>query len=62
LANFHKSADARKASGTLYLEACEKYNGGVVDKDEEQIKTQLSKIIESLSKTFPDALRFTTVR
>ncbi|KAJ5812967.1 Armadillo-like helical [Penicillium robsamsonii] len=46
-----------RSAVTLYLEACEKYNGGVVDKDEEQIKTQLSKIIESLSKTFPDASR-----
>ncbi|KAJ5479738.1 hypothetical protein N7530_005247 [Penicillium desertorum] len=46
-----------RSAVTLYLEACEKYNGGVVDKDEEQIKTQLSKIIDSLSKTFPDAQR-----
>ncbi|KAF9253498.1 hypothetical protein CBS147333_2260 [Penicillium roqueforti] len=46
-----------RSAVTLYLEACEKYNGGVVDKDEESIKTQLSKIIESLSKTFPDAPR-----
>lgn len=42
---------------TYYLDACEKYNGGVTDKDEEQVKTQLSGIIDSLSKTFPDASR-----
>jgi sister-chromatid-cohesion protein PDS5 len=46
-----------RSAVTLYLEACEKYNGGVVDKDEEQVKTQLSKIVDSLSKTFPDASR-----
>ncbi|KAJ5560945.1 Armadillo-like helical [Penicillium sp. DV-2018c] len=46
-----------RSAVTLYLEACEKYNGGVVDKDEEQVKTKLSKIIDSLSKTFPDAAR-----
>ncbi|KAJ5098068.1 hypothetical protein N7532_005069 [Penicillium argentinense] len=42
---------------TLYLEACEKYNGGVVEKDGDQAKAQLSKVIDSLSKTFPDAAR-----
>ncbi|KAJ5873937.1 Armadillo-like helical [Penicillium soppii] len=46
-----------RSAVTLYLEACEKYNGGVVDKDEEQVKIQLSKIIDSLSRTFPDASR-----
>ena len=46
-----------RSAVTLYLEACEKYNGGVVGKDEEQVKTQLSKIVDSLSKTFPDASR-----
>ncbi|OQD90966.1 hypothetical protein PENANT_c001G10391 [Penicillium antarcticum] len=46
-----------RSAVTLYLEACEKYNGGVFDKDEEQIKAQLSKIVDSLSKTFPDAAR-----
>lgn len=46
-----------RSAVTLYLEACEKYNGGVVDKDKDAVKTQLSKIIESLSKTFPDASR-----
>ncbi|KAF3385555.1 Sister chromatid cohesion protein pds5 [Penicillium rolfsii] len=46
-----------RSAMTLYLEACEKYNGGVVDKNEEQVKAQLSRIIDSLSKTFPDASR-----
>ncbi|KAJ5102175.1 hypothetical protein NUU61_004397 [Penicillium alfredii] len=42
---------------TMYLEACESYNGGVIDKGEQQAKAQLSKIVDSLSKTFPDASR-----
>ncbi|KAJ5159614.1 uncharacterized protein N7482_006618 [Penicillium canariense] len=46
-----------RSAMTLYLEACEKYNGGVIDKDEDQVKAQLSRIIDSLSKTFPDASR-----
>ena len=46
-----------RSAVTAYLEACEKYNGGVVDKDEEQVKTLLSRIIDQLSRTFPDASR-----
>lgn len=46
-----------RSAMTLYLEACEKYNGGVVDKNEEQAKAQLSKVVDSLSKTFPDPAR-----
>ncbi|KAJ5256976.1 Armadillo-like helical [Penicillium angulare] len=46
-----------RSAMTLYLEACEKFNGGVIDKDEEQTKARLSSIIESLSKTFPDVSR-----
>ncbi|KAJ5785425.1 uncharacterized protein N7503_010637 [Penicillium pulvis] len=46
-----------RSAMTMYLEACEKYNGGVVDKDGEQAKAQLSRVIDSLSKTFPDVPR-----
>ncbi|EPS32859.1 hypothetical protein PDE_07820 [Penicillium oxalicum 114-2] len=46
-----------RSAVTLYLEACEKYNGGVVDKNESQAKAQLARVIDSLSKTFPDASR-----
>ncbi|KAJ5166035.1 hypothetical protein N7492_006331 [Penicillium capsulatum] len=42
---------------TYYLDTCEKYNGGVTDKDGEQTKTQLSGIIDTISKFFPDASR-----
>jgi sister-chromatid-cohesion protein PDS5 len=41
----------------FYLKACEEYNGGVVEKDEDQTKTKLSRVIDSLSKTFPDSSR-----
>ncbi|KAJ5488657.1 hypothetical protein N7539_003547 [Penicillium diatomitis] len=46
-----------RSAMTMYLEACEKYNGGVTDKNESQAKAQLSRVIDSLSKTFPDASR-----
>lgn len=48
---------AMRSAMTLYLEACEKYNGGVIDKDGDGAKTQLSRVIDSLSKTFPDSSR-----
>jgi sister-chromatid-cohesion protein PDS5 len=38
----------------LYLKSCEDYNGGVMDKNEEEVKARLTKIIEPLSKVFPD--------
>ncbi|PWY79745.1 ARM repeat-containing protein [Aspergillus heteromorphus CBS 117.55] len=40
-----------------YLEACEHYNGGVMEKDQDQIKAQLNKYIDALSKTLPDPSR-----
>lgn len=42
-----------------FLEACEAYNGGVVDgeKDEATIKTELKTYIDGLSPTFPDPAR-----
>ena len=39
---------------TLYLKTCEDYNGGVMDENEEEVKAQLTKIIEPLSKLFPE--------
>ncbi|KAL9633654.1 MAG: hypothetical protein Q9164_004567, partial [Protoblastenia rupestris] len=43
---------------TAYLQRCEEYNGGVMDKSEKEIKTHLSKLIDNLAKVFPDATRF----
>ncbi|KAF2836720.1 sister chromatid cohesion and DNA repair protein [Patellaria atrata CBS 101060] len=37
-----------------YLKKCEEYNGGVMDKGEKEIKAQLGKLIELLSKSLPD--------
>ncbi|RAH87632.1 hypothetical protein BO86DRAFT_414707 [Aspergillus japonicus CBS 114.51] len=42
---------------TIYLQACEDYNGGVMEKDQDRIQAQLSKVIDTLSKTFPDPSR-----
>ncbi|EEP80034.1 bimD protein [Uncinocarpus reesii 1704] len=44
-----------RAFVTFYLEACEEYNGGVMDSDEDVIKARLTKVIDTLSKTFPDS-------
>lgn len=42
---------------TVFLQACEEYNGGVVedDSDEANIKERLARFIDSLSKSFPDS-------
>ncbi|KAL5336387.1 armadillo-type protein [Aspergillus crustosus] len=58
---------------TIYLQACEEYNvcwhrkrsrlvaniqqGGVMEKNKDQTKSQLTKVIDALSKTFPDPAR-----
>ncbi|PTU17242.1 hypothetical protein P175DRAFT_0467004 [Aspergillus ochraceoroseus IBT 24754] len=42
---------------TIYLQACEDYNGGVMNHNKDQIKAQLTKVIDTLSKTFPDPSR-----
>ncbi|RAL04195.1 sister chromatid cohesion factor PDS5 [Aspergillus ibericus CBS 121593] len=42
---------------TIYLQACEDYNGGVMEKDQDRIKAQLGKVIDTLAKTLPDASR-----
>ncbi|ODH46046.1 hypothetical protein GX48_07869 [Paracoccidioides brasiliensis] len=39
---------------TFYLAACEEYNGGVMDDDEEVTKAKLTKVIDNLAKTLPD--------
>ncbi|KAL4780155.1 armadillo-type protein [Aspergillus varians] len=42
---------------TIYLQACEDYNGGVMEKNKDQIKAQLTKVVDTLAKTFPDPAR-----
>lgn len=42
---------------TVYLQACEEYNGGVMENDEERIAAQINRVIDTLSKLFPDASR-----
>ncbi|KAL4903258.1 hypothetical protein BDW74DRAFT_156954 [Aspergillus multicolor] len=42
---------------TVYLQACEEYNGGVMEKNKDQIKAQLTKVVDALAKTFPDSAR-----
>ena len=43
-----------------YLKACEDYNGGVVDGDEEIVKTQLARLVDAVSKTLPEPQRVST--
>ena len=43
---------------TAYLQRCEEYNGGVMDKMEKEIKAHMSKLIENLAKGFPDPPKF----
>ncbi|KAL9104978.1 MAG: hypothetical protein Q9163_000150 [Psora crenata] len=43
---------------TAYLQRCEEYNGGVMDKNEKEIKAHMSKLIENLAKGFPDSAKF----
>ncbi|OAX84292.1 hypothetical protein ACJ72_01334 [Emergomyces africanus] len=39
---------------TFYLTACEEYNGGVMDDNEEVTKAKLTKVIDNLAKMLPD--------
>ncbi|PGH36027.1 sister chromatid cohesion protein PDS5 [[Emmonsia] crescens] len=39
---------------TFYLTACEAYNGGVMDNDEDVTKAKLTKVIDNLAKMLPD--------
>ncbi|EED12863.1 sister chromatid cohesion and DNA repair protein (BimD), putative [Talaromyces stipitatus ATCC 10500] len=41
----------------VYLQACEEYNGGVIEKDEERIKAQLGRVIDLVAKSLPDHSR-----
>ncbi|TPX33974.1 hypothetical protein SmJEL517_g03195 [Synchytrium microbalum] len=38
----------------FFLETCVKYNGGVMDENEDQIRKQMKKILEALTVRFPD--------
>lgn len=40
-----------------FTHACEEFNGGVVEKNEKEVKLRLSKLVDSLSKGFPESLR-----
>lgn len=40
-----------------YLNACEDYNGGVIEKNEAEIQQTLSRWIEAISKTLPESTR-----
>ena len=39
------------------MQVCEKYNGGVVNKEDKDIKTKLSGLIAYYAKTLPDPTR-----
>ncbi|EGE04276.1 bimD protein [Trichophyton equinum CBS 127.97] len=41
----------------FYLTACEEYNGGVMDDNEEAVKGKLTRVIDQLSKMLPEASR-----
>ncbi|PLW44610.1 hypothetical protein PCASD_05126 [Puccinia coronata f. sp. avenae] len=40
-----------------YLEACEAYNGGVMNQNETQVRTQLAAIIRIVANHFPDSAK-----
>ena len=44
---------------SMYLEACEKFNGGIIDEAEAETKDKLTKVIEALSRSFPEPSRVT---
>ncbi|KAM5446474.1 Sister chromatid cohesion protein pds5 [Microsporum audouinii] len=41
----------------FYLTACEEYNGGVMDENEEAVKAKLTRVIDQLSKMLPESSR-----
>ncbi|EGD89097.1 hypothetical protein H112_04016 [Trichophyton rubrum D6] len=41
----------------FYLTACEEYNGGVMDDNEEAVKSKLTRVIDQLSKMLPETSR-----
>jgi sister-chromatid-cohesion protein PDS5 len=44
---------------SLFLEACEKYNGGVAEDDEADAKARVTKMVEAHTKFLPDGPRVT---
>ncbi|KAK2836917.1 hypothetical protein FQN49_006592 [Arthroderma sp. PD_2] len=41
----------------FYLTACEEYNGGVMDENEDIVKAKLTKVVDNLSKMLPESSR-----
>lgn len=41
----------------IYLQTCEEYNGGVIEKDEARVKAQLTRVVDALAKLLPDHSR-----
>lgn len=52
-----------QGSGAKYMEhllkSCEEYNGGVMDKNENEIRKKLERLIDYYAKTLPDSARVT---
>jgi sister-chromatid-cohesion protein PDS5 len=44
---------------TLFLDACEKWNGGVVEDDEDEARARVARMIEAHTKFLPDGQRAT---
>lgn len=42
---------------SVFIQQCEAYNGGVIDRNEEKVKASLSKTIQWLGGSFPDPLK-----
>ncbi|KAI9767714.1 MAG: hypothetical protein M1835_007003 [Candelina submexicana] len=45
---------------TAFLKRCEEYNGGVMDENEADIKSHLTKLVEWFSKSMPDPVKVST--
>jgi len=54
LRKFSRIGIKRPTGFDRFLDACESYNGGVMDQKETQVRTQLASIIRILSSHFPD--------
>ncbi|KZF21480.1 hypothetical protein L228DRAFT_261650 [Xylona heveae TC161] len=44
---------------TIFLKRCEEYNGGVIDGNEAEIKSHMTRLIDYFAKTFPDSVKVT---
>lgn len=42
---------------TAYLRACEDFNGGIMEENEEAVKAQLTKVVDLIAKTLPEPTR-----